>query len=269
MARSILDINGIEGVVTGGIAVGNIPTGQRLHVLKIFTSSTGKPTAVENVDWVRISVDGVVMRDLTATEIINIAKLNGITPASDELPIYFSEPWRASVTGEEATSWDLAGVRKVTLEAKLKTGLTGLSFKAKVSRDFGRNITDKGVPYLSIVKQLSQAYNAPSGQYDVTGISTLAPIQRIHFTPSAGDVTALEVTRDGEKVFEATDAENAAFLRDYKLTPPDANAFNLVFDHEQQVSSALVVNRLLHVKVTSSAANVLRVLVESRVPGYV
>ncbi|MGH7957083.1 MAG: hypothetical protein ACREH8_08730, partial [Opitutaceae bacterium] len=39
------------------------------------------------LDYVRLIVNGVVMRDLSPAHIINIAKLNGVTPAAGETEV--------------------------------------------------------------------------------------------------------------------------------------------------------------------------------------
>ncbi len=274
--RAIVDINGVEGIFPGGICTANIPTAQRLHVAKIWASARSAANepdpdlfADDVVEWVKWVVDGVVVRDVTAEFLLQLARLNG-QQTSGEIPVYFSEPWRASVTGEEATAWDLATVRRCVLEMKLKSGIFTPSVKVKVARDFGRNITADGKPFLSIVKQQRQTYNTPAGVYDITGLSTLFPIQRIHFLPANGaQVQAVEIVRDGEKVFEASLAENQAFLRDYKFSPQSGPQYSVVFDHEQQVSSALIVNNNLQLKATLDAATQLTVFAETRAPGYI
>jgi len=260
-------INGVEGVVSGGTATVNIPINRRYHALKIFVGATALTAATDILEYVRILVNGVVMRDLSPADIINIAKLNGITPAAGEVPVYFSEPWRASVIGEEATSWDLFGQSKCTLEIRFKTGLTAPTAAVSATFDYARNVSD-GKVFLSIVKQTKQTYNAPAGVYDITTLPTAFPIQRVLLNTSTGTISFVEVTRDNEKVLEATSAQNTAFLLDYKLAAANFS-FPVVFDFEQQISSALIVNKELNVRVTSSAANALSVIVEQRVPNYV
>lgn len=264
-------INGIEGVAVGGIAVGNVPINRRYHALKAFVGATisgspsTDPTAI--LDYVRLIVNGVVIRDVTPAQLLAIADLNGQTVGAGELPMWFSEPWRASVLGEEATSWDMFGQTKFVAEFKFKSGITAPSLKLLASYDYARNVNgDK--PFLSIVKQLSQTYNAPSGKYDITTLNINWPIQRILLQASTGNVTAAEVYRDSELVHEATSGENARFLADYGL---DGTAFSypIVFDYDQQISSPLVVEKDLNVRATSSASNQLNVLVEQRAPGYV
>ena len=260
-------INGVEGVVTGGTATVNVPINRRYHSLKIFVTAGGGVTAASDIlDYVRLLVNGVVMRDLLPLDIINIAKLNGITPVTGEVPVFFSEPWRASVVGEEATSWDLFGQTKCTLELKFKTGLTTPACVVLGSFDYARNVAD-GKPFLSIVKQLKFTYNAPAGRYDVTTLPKTYPIQRILLNASTGAISDVEVTRDNEKVLEATDDENSAFLKDYGMVA-SFFTYPIAFDAEQQISSALIVNKELNVRVNSASANSLSVIVEHRVPAY-
>lgn len=264
-------INGIEGVVAGGTANVNMPINRRWHGWKAFVSATvggnasTDPTAI--LEYVRQIVNGVIIRDLTPAEMLAIWGLNGQTVGAGELPSAYSEPWRASVIGEESTSWDMFGQTKFTLEFKFKNTAINPSLAIQGSWDFGRNVSD-GKPFLAIVKQLRQTYNAPAGKYDVTTLPIRFPIQRILLAASTGNVTDVEVYRDGEKVHEGTSAENARWLADYSL---DASKFSypLVFDYEQQISSPLLVDKELNVRATSSAANALSVVVEHRANGYV
>lgn len=267
-------INGIEGVGSGNTATANIPVNRRYHALKVFpagTDGTGATTdPVRLIARVRLYVNGVVIRDLTPTMILKIAALNGITVATGELPIYFSEPWRASVLGEELPSWDLAGQIKTTLEITYLGSLTGLSTAIIAAFDYSRNFEVKNgvnVALLNIIKQKVRNYNANSGVYDVTTLPIENPIQRILLQTSTGTISQVETYRDNEKVQEGLTAENSAFLKDYKM---DASQFSfpLVFDFEQQLSSALLVAKDLLLKVTSSAANTLSVIVEERAPDY-
>lgn len=265
--RIINYVTGIEGVSAGGISTVNLPVNRRYHGLKLLVTDGVEtdPTAI--VEYVRLIVNGVVMRDLTPAQIIAIAEMNGQTVDDNIIPIYFSEPWRASVIGEESTSWDLFGQVKATLEVKFLAAASAPAMKVQASFDYGRNVSD-GQPFLAIVKQLRFGYNAPSGNYDVNNLPVRFPIQRILLTASTGTIDSVEVYRDSQKVFEAEDSENNALLDDYGL---DASKFTfpIVFDHEQQISSPLRVDRELNLRVNSSAANSLTAILEHRANGYV
>lgn len=270
--RKIEPLHGVEGVVAGGIALVNIPVNRRYHAIKIFAGandSEGDPLAsVESVvDYVRVIINGVVFRDLTAVNYRKIARLNGMTVATNEIPLYFSEPWRASITGEESTSWDLSGVVKATIEIKLKSGIVSPSVKVQAVSDFGRNTTlgtdGQLVPFTAAVKQLTLTYSANQGVFDITTLPIGSPIQRIHFLTSSGTISSVEVIRDGEKVHEATIAENTRFLADYGIAAAEFT-YPLIFDFEQQISSPLIVSRDLLVRPTLSANATLTAIVESR-----
>lgn len=271
--RNVNYVNGVNGVVAGGVATVDVPVGVRYHALKAFLAATvsGSPSTdpTEILDYSRLIADGVVIRDLPPSYILKIAALNGITPATGELPSYFSEPWRASVTGEEATSWPMYYTRKLTLEMKFKSTAVAPSCVVMVSYDYAKNVSD-GKEFASIVKQLTYANTVPSGNFDFTTLPKTFPIQRIHLLVSTGSVTSIEVYRNNEKVREGTAAQNSAFLKDYGI---DASQFSypIVFDFEQQISSPLIVQPAdsFNVRVNSSAGNTLTALVENRAPGFI
>ncbi len=275
--RNINFINGINGVVSGGVATLDIPTGRRYHSLKVFLSGT--VAAAPSTDPLliaasaRLLVNGVVMRDLTPAQILGIAKLNDITPdaATGELPFYFSEPWRASVIGEESTSWELSAASTFTLEISLLSSVTNPAAVVEASYDYGRNIDGAGKGFAAIVKQLRFTRSNPAGNLDITDLPQTYPIQRIHLQTSAGAISSLEVWNDTVKVMEGTTAELNAFYKDYELRPSLAGfALSAVFDHTQQISDALfVLNKNLNVRPLCTAAGSVTAVVEHRAPGYV
>lgn len=266
--RNITYINGVEGVASASTATVNIPIDRRYHALKLFVGATGATLATDIVDKVRLFVNGVVMRDLTPAQIIGIATLNGLTPATGEIPIYFSEPWRATVLGEESTSWDLFGQSKCTLEVVFKT-VTAPTLQVQAAYDYARN-KDGEKFFLAIIKQLNQGYNAPSGTFDIVTIPTSFPIQRLELQMASNTINSVEVYRGSEKIHEGTAAQNARFLADYGLVA-SAFTFPIVFDYEQQISSPLIVANQgdLLVRPTTSGAALLTVTIESRAPGYI
>ena len=272
--RRISYINGISGVTPGGVATLKMPLARRFHGLKLFTSVTetvaGNSTASEDpedvIDYVKLIVNGVVIRDLTPAQFIKIAQANfGGAAVSNHIPIFFSDPTRATVIGEEATSWDMFGQNMFVIEIKLKAGTTAPRVEVLASYDFGRNLAD-GKPFLNIVKQHAITVNAPQGEYDIVNLPTQLPIQRIHIEPSTGNVTLVEVKADAEDVFEATKAQNDAIHVDYGIDSPFG--FSVIFDYEQQITSPLKVTRELNVRPTFSAANNATLLLERISRGY-
>lgn len=276
-------LNGIEGVAVGGVATVNVPTGRRYHMLKPFVTSTvggGTTNPITILDYVRMLVNGVLMRDLTPTQVIAISNFNNITPAASELPVYLSEPWRATIIGEEATSWDLHAQAKCTMELKFKATATAPTCVVLASFDYGQNIVGEGAAarnFLSIIKQQAYTYNV-GAIADLTTLNVKYPIQRIHIQTDAGTVTSVQVMRDSEIVYDVTTAQNSAFLKDYDI---DASqfSFSVAFDHTQQATDALTGLHFesnpisgikdLNVHVVSAGAAVLTVLPEVRANGFV
>jgi hypothetical protein len=272
--RRISYINGISGVAAGGVATLNMNLNRRYHALKLFTSvtetvagnTTPSTAPADVIEYVKLIVNGVVIRDLTPTQYIKLAQTNfGGTAVTNHIPIFFSDPTRASVIGEEATSWDMAGQNSFVIEIKFKAGTTNPNVTTQASYDFARNLAD-GKPFLSIVKQHAVTVNAPQGEYDIVNLPIALPIQRIHVEPSTGTVTSLEVKADGEEVFDASKVENDALHADYGIDSPFG--FSVIFDYEQQITSPLKVQRELNVKPTFSAANNATLLLERISRGY-
>jgi hypothetical protein len=273
--RIINLLSGINGVVAGGNATLSIPVGRRYHSLKCFLSATvggnpsTDPTAI--ITAARLLVNGVVMRDLTPQQVIDIAGLNGITAdaATGELPFYFSEPWRASVIGEESTSWDVTNQSTFTLELTFAAGAVNPACTVEAAFDYGRNRDASGKDFLAIVKQLRFSRANPAGAVDLTDLPQVFPIQRIHIDVSAGTVTSLEVWNDTVKVMEGNTAALNDFYKDYGLTGT-VFGVSAVFDFTQQISDALfVTNQNLNVRPVCSNAGTLTAIVEHRTPGYV
>jgi hypothetical protein len=274
----------MQGVGPGAVGTLDIPVGRRYHSLKIFVSGTFNAGAstnpVELIASLRLIANGIVIRDLTPAQIIKIAALNNITldATLGELCWFLSEPWRSSIIGEEATSWDLigGGVQTLTLEVSFNSvsvtgayAITNLALFAQGSFDYGRNFGTDGKPLLSIIKQLRNTLNMPAGQSDIYPPNIQYPIQRIHFLPSTGAITALEVYNNSVKVLEGTTGQINDFYKDYKVIGT-AFPISAVFDFTQQLTDALfVANNNLDLRITCASANTLTYVTEARAPGFV
>jgi hypothetical protein len=216
---------------------------------------------------VRLIVGSRTMREVSATHLLAIAKLNGITLVDGELPIFFSEPWRASVMAEEATSWPMFGQTSFTMQLDLTAGV-GPGLEIRAEWDKLPNLDQNGKPFLEIIKQLSQTNLIPLGEGTINNIDFDHFIHRILLDCAVATLSKVRVDRDGETVHELTNDENVRLLNAYKM---DATAFAypVVFDYTQQITDAMTVANALQLKVTASAADTLDILVERRVQGYV
>lgn len=274
--RIINILYGINGVVSGGAATLDIPVGRRYHALKCFLSGTvaAAPSTnpVDIIQSARLLVNGIVMRDLTPAQILKIAALNN-RPAdatSGELPFFFSEPWRASVVGEESTSWDMTRQSRFTLELTFLPTVTAPACVVEAAFDYGQNVGADGKPFLAIVKQLRYTRSNPAGAVDITDLPQQYPIQRIHLETSAGNIPSLEVWNDTVKVMEGSKAVLDTFWEDYEMVPASGFGLSAVFDYSQQISDALfVANQNLNVRPVCGSAGSITAIVEHRAPGYV
>ena len=278
--RIINLISGFNGVVAGGVATLDIPVGRRYHALKVFLSATVASAPSTDplliITQARLLVNGVELRALTPAQILGIANLNARTPdaTTGELPFYFSEPWRASILGEEITSWDTnraTGAAVFTLELTFAAGAVNPSAVAEASFDYGRNVDQAGNPALAIIKQTRLTRSNPAGIVDLIDLPQMRPIQRIHLQTSAGSISYLEVWNDTVKVMEGATGRINDFQKDYEMTPSASGfALSAVFDFTQQITDALFVqNKNLDVRPTCSTAGAITAVVEYRENGYV
>ncbi len=268
--RNSIYINGIEGVSVGGNAVANVPVGRRYHQFDLFVGDSGAPD-VSKVLNVRVYVNGVLIRDMTPALAIGVAKVRNAlyTPVAGHIPIYWSQPERATVEGEELSALDLSGQQKCTIEIQFSGTATAPTLKISADWDLEQQIFVKnGKTYtgLNIIKMLPITYNAPAGVYDLTTIPVTYPIQAIHLVPSTGTVSFCEVYDGQNKLLEATAAENASRVGPFYQNTA-ALGYSILFDRERQITSGLQATNLL-VRPTLSAPCSLTAFVEMRAPGY-
>jgi len=260
-------VNGLSAITAGTTATARLTPGRRYHGLTLFTTSGSTPAACVAstiIGEIRLIVGTKTIRKITAAQILAIAALNKITVPTGELPIFFSEPWRASVMGEEATSWDLTQIpgTPFIIQIDMLTGTTNPGVVIVEHWDKLTNVDQNKKPFLEIVYQSSLFKNVATGDQDITEIDIDHFIQRILFTAGSGITKAL-VVRDGETVHELTKTQNDDMLNDHGLVG-SAFDYALVFDYTQQVTDALSIAKSLDVRVTSGGTQTLTALIERR-----
>lgn len=271
-------IAGIEGVASGAAATVSVPVNRRLHLLRLFATATdGVPSTVYGADVIsdiQVYVAGRLIRTVTAQELLDRAAFEqyNISPDVDGVPMYFSEPKRASVMDEQVTAWDLWGRSNMTLKVNIKSGLTNPSLSAIMVHDDGFTTNAQGNRVLNIVRMTPFFFNAGTS-YDITALDIDKPIQRMFIYPEAGNAiqSVKVVVNNVQTVHEMTASENAAFLEDYDLVANTGNGdpFPVVFDANGQLFDGLPVVQALRVTVKSSGAGQLKVLLENRATDYI
>lgn len=262
--RFINYVPGIQGVSAGGIATVNAPVNRRYHSLRILTTNgAGVLTdATTIVSLVELVVNGVVMRSGAPKTFIDLAKTYKYTPATGEIPVFFTEPWRnESPSAAEATSWDLFGqstfvVRLTFLSPGGGVGIQSILSDFDGKRNVRRDSAGKMVPFLAIVKQTDITVVAGSGQNDITTIPTSYPLQRIYTDISANAISRVEFYGDNNvKILESTKGENALLLGGNDISASFFE-FPLIFDYDNRLSSNLTTATLDMRVFTTGAATV-------------
>lgn len=266
---------GINGVASGGTGTLTIPTTSRHHRFLLHVTASGVTAATDIVDYVRLTVNGILLVNLTAEQLIAIAKFNGKTPATGDIPLYFTEPWRKTVPGEESVGLDLSGQSSAVLEVVFKS-VTSPAITITDVYDNGHSVITSAdgktqVISYAVIKKLKTSFTATSGINDITIIPITLPIQRLHLIAGTGTITNLEIVADGVKVYDQSKAENDAILADFGLdgTAFGAGAYSFAADYEQQITSPLVPAQNLVVRPTCSAANSMTIIGEYRANGFV
>ena len=271
-------IAGIEGVASGAQATVKVPTNRRLHLIRLYAQGTdANPATVyaaDVIDTVYAYVNGKLMRTVTGAELAFLAGFNGLTlnQPGDGLPIYFSDPKRASVMDEQVTAWDLFGVQDMVLKVALKGSLTGVTLSAVMVYDDGYTTNLQNQRVLNILKYTPFYFNA-STSYDITALDIDKPIQRIFLIPASNNTISkvTVIVNDTDYVFEMTQAQNKAMLEDYGLVSEtgDGKIFPVCFDLNGQLFNGLQIPRALRLKVDNDDGGQIKALLVNRAPGYV
>ena len=295
-----------DGVYGTNLFAANITatqSGGAINAVTVVSGGVVSPVPVERFfTSFKHLVNGTIMRDISALEILSIAATNlqvpfkhstsgladpfaGATfpwPSGDanssanpfvigQLPIYFTEPWRKIVNHDTATSWDLFGQSTYQILAGITANITSPGLTGTYDFDYLRNAlrNKQGTStlFLKPVKQHSFTFNVPAGMYDVTTLPVTFPINRLWIYGATSLPYQVELYADGNKVLEGTTEQVKQVLRDYAF---NTIPFNLpcVFDKNQRLGDALKIARTLDVRVWNTNAGALTVLMESNPPAY-
>lgn len=273
--RVVNYVPGIQGIASSGIATLNLPVNRRYHSLRVLlTNAVGTLTDATTIaSLIELIVNGTTIRSGAPATFINYAKLIGYTPATGEIPLFFSEPQRNESPGAmEATSWDMFGQSSFTLRITFLAPGGGVGVQS-VLADFDgvrneRTMADGSKQsFLAIVKQIDQTVVLASGLNDITTIPIAYPLLRILADVSANAISKVELFGDGNaKIHEATKAENALLLNANGLAASNYE-YPLVFDYDNRVLRGLKTSSIDY-RVTTTGALTLTLHVHSLVPGY-
>jgi len=231
-------------------------------------------------------VNGVIIRDISPTSILQIAIANGYYPALGELPLYYTDPADNINQLNEVTSWDLFGQSTFSLQGTIPGTVSLPSLIGAQEFDNSRNLrpTSKGlIPFLQPIAQHEYTFNVVAGVNLINTIPFDYPIRRIWIKGSTPlSITQLEVDQDSNKVMEATYSEMRKMYEDYGFQFGKPNWFNTtttpaflaayqtptyfdfayISDPDRRLQKSLTCENSLVLRITSSVAQSVTIVME-------
>lgn len=235
MSRELLLTNSFSSVAAGSTATLELPVGEfTYHSLQLLygTTTVGGPNEANmraEVNEVRIIIAGKVQRVFSAAELFDALNgPNGIVVSDGFLPIFFSEPWRRSVNGEEALAWGTNDIPPIFIEVDIDAAATNPTLSARIEVDRTRR-------NLGPIKKVRR-FTVPAAAVGLHNLTTLPRIdayQRLHaFSTVIDDI---RIVLDGSDVWDLTDGQ-ARELYQQKGFTDIAAVTSVMFDHTQRAA---------------------------------
>jgi hypothetical protein len=235
MNRRLETLPGFNAVVAGGTATLELPANDTYMGLKIQYDRGGAPATQAqfgtDLTELRFRVNGKVQRRLSAAEILNLNTHKGKAFTAGILPIFFAEPHRRTVEGEDILGWGMADVQSFQLEIDIAAGATTPVLRAHAVKLPVRQ------PMGAIVKW--RKFTTPVTAAGLVSVSTL-PKSDAYYALHAltADITRVRILRDNVAEFEGPRALLHDLLADYGLVPITGWT-HVAFDHTRRVHDAL------------------------------
>lgn len=233
---------GTVATVTGG------PPGA-LATATVTVSGTASPVSPATlITSIQQIVNGVIIRDIEPANILKIVMAQGYYPSLGELPLLYTTPGRNFVQKNDVTSWDLFGQSTYSIKINISPTVSLPSLIGIQEFDYIRNMKPNPtpadgrgaeVPFLEPVAQHQFTWPIVSGRNDITTLPYDFPITRMWLQGStAGNISQVEVYQDGNKVFEATDAQIEEIYQEYGFTFGRPDWFNTTYAGSNAVKAA-------------------------------
>ena len=270
-------------------------------VTAIAITSTGTPTPINPATFftaIKLNVNGVNMRDIAPSDIINIkiataplrdsgrylatsvtasAAVYGSTDLGG-LAIDFTEPARNRNSLGGLNAWDMTGQSTFQIQMQISGTVTSPQLEGIEEFDYARNMVN-GLPYLQPIAQHSFTLPIVGGLNTINTIPFNWPISRMWLRGSTpGSITQFEVYADGAKVLESMTEELQSVYNSYGFfigtgfdsILPVAGPFDVAFiaDIDQNIGNALKILNSLQLRVYSAVAQTLTIVVESSPSAY-
>lgn len=235
MNRTIETLPGFNAVAAGQTATLDLPANRTYMGLKIQHTASGaaaaQATMEANLTEFRLKVNGKVQRRFSAAELFMLNGHKGKTVTAGLLPIFFAEPQRRTVQGEDVLGWGMADVQSFQLEididaAAVSPTLVAHAVKLPVVQPMG-----------AIVKL--RKYTVPVTAAGLVTVSTL-PKGDGYFGLHANtaNINSVRVLRENREEVNASRTLLHDLLDDHGLVA-QTGWTHVSFDHTRRVGDAL------------------------------
>ncbi|MGH0003927.1 major capsid protein P2 [Pseudovibrio ascidiaceicola] len=238
MMRRTELMNPFHNVVPGEKATVTLPTDRRYHKIifeyKTGTSRGSRATMEAAVKNIRVMLNGVPQWELSAKELFAILEIKGVTISSGIIPLNFSEPWRRTPNGEDATAWALQGkASSFQIEVELDAGASNPGIKCYAEYD------NVDAPLLIKKFTRSQVQVSTTGILTVDQIPNLGDIHAMYgFEKEAGDIKSVKIERNGYVAYDLPRAIAGEALRTHGGAVVN-DVFAVRFDRTERIGHFL------------------------------
>jgi hypothetical protein len=239
--------NGIKQNQTGTI---DLPIGPRYHSVILKVQAAGK-TLTQILSEIRVKVNGKVQRVHTATELDALNTLQGTSAiyASQNsggagnayyLTLFFAEPWRVVQQIREGLAWSTGGLGTFQIETDFNaTAESGGALSCTAWAEVDSSLDAKtGAPDpLGIISKWYRTQIPVVGtSQPFTGFPKRDAYQQISFFDA--NISQVQIKIDNIVIRDIPKAVNDAVLVKAGMVPI-AGRFDLIFDHDDILGSAL------------------------------
>lgn len=248
--------------VTNGVASCDVPLGMTVN--KVLLTLGGTTFAKSNIDRLVCKLNGKIFYDISGANLDKINSYKGHTADAAQLMIDFNEQGSKTLGGMYAGGIGTAeGVSSFVIEAHI-SGATAPTLSGKMEVSEPRPLG----PINAIVHHPVSL--SAGGKFPVIlphGPAAEMLVERVHFFHE-GDMTALEVKKNGLLIFEnMAEAQNEYFQK-YNGKTPQANhyVYDLIENGDVKQALNTATANTLQYYVSVSAAETIDIHVEAIAP---
>lgn len=283
---TLSDIRSVPVAGASGPVRINIPCVGRVHNIKIIVNKgTGGTLAtpaemIAAIGEIRLILDTYTHRRIKLGEYFALLQANGVILENGFLPVYFTEPWRATTLDEEKTALALGGrysQAAVEFDIVQPASPNHLSFEAKYEFDYLEKTMPDGTQLRGIIGHVAQTETPGTGQPIITLNKDVGNIQRLFLNaPATLVIERVQVLVGESVVFDrfntAARPEIKHQLKDMGMALPTnytiggvvTQCVPVLFDNNQQFRDSFPANARLQLT-TSGTAGTIRIVAETRV----